>query len=242
MALLIALACVCVLLISVAAGYGLRFRSEMKRLSPVPTGSIVDSIHAIKDGHVNMYLIHHNGTYVAIDAGTSTKGVADGLKKIGVKKSEIGAVFLTHSDRDHVGGLNLFEAATVYLPKEEEPLATGKTRRMFIFGNRIDTPYQLVSDGQMVDVGGVMIRCISTPGHTPGSVCYVANDRYLFTGDTLSLKNGYAGVFSDFFNMDSPAQTASFRKISNLSGIEYVFTAHHGFTENYGRIFQQWNG
>ncbi len=242
MALLIALACVCVLIVGAAAGYGVRFRSEIKRLSPVPTGSIVDSIHAIRDGHVNMYLIHHDGTYVALDAGTSTKGVEEGLKQIGVKKSEIGAVFLTHSDRDHVAGLKLFEAAKVYLPKEEEALATGKTRRMFIFGNRIDTPYELVSDGQVVEVGGVRIRCVSTPGHTPGSMCYVVNDRYLFTGDTLSLKNGHAGVFSDFFNMDSAAQTVSFQKISNISGIEYVFTAHHGFTEDYGRIFEQWNG
>src|SRR5208283_4439711 len=190
MALLITVACVIVLLIAVAAAYGVRFRSEIKRLSPVPTGLIADNIHAIRDGYVNMYLIHHNGTYVALDAGTSTKGVEEGLKKINVKKSEIGAVFLTHSDRDHVAGLKLFEAATVYLPKEEEPLATGKTRRMFIFGNRIDTPYELVSDGQVVDVGGVRIRCLSTPGHTPGSMCYVVNDRYLFTGDTLSLKKG----------------------------------------------------
>ena len=242
MALLIVLACVIGLSIIAGAGYGARVRSEIKRLSPLPTGFIVDGIHAIKDRHVNMYLIHHNGTYVAFDAGSSVKGIEEGLKEVNVRKGEILAVFLTHSDRDHTAGLKLFESAKVYLSRDEEPLATGRMRRMLIFGNRIDTRYELVGDDQVVIVGGLRVRCISSPGHTPGSMCYVIDDRYLFTGDTMSLSNGCAGVFSDFFNMDSAAQTKSLRGFSTLPGIAYVFTAHHGFTDNYGKAFQKWSG
>jgi len=242
MAPLIVAACIIGLLVAVAAGYGLKIRAEIRRLSPAPTGLIIHDIHAIRDGHVNMYLIRHDDTYVALDAGKNYKAIEQGLKEMNVRKGEIKAVFLTHSDRDHVGGLKLFESAKIYLSRDEDALARGKTRRAFIFGNRIDAPYELVEDDQVVDVGNIRVRCISTPGHTPGSMSYVIDGRYLFTGDTLSLKNGYAGLFSDFFNMDSPAQIESLRRISSLPGIEYVFTAHHGYTDDYGKAFRHLAG
>jgi hydroxyacylglutathione hydrolase len=239
MALLIVLACVIGLLIFIGAGYAARVRSEIRRLSPVPTGLIVDGIYAIRDGHVNMYLIHRNGTYVAVDAGRSIDGVEKGLKELNIEKGGVAAVFLTHSDRDHTAALKLFQSAKVCLPKEEEPLAAGKTRRMFIFGNRMDIPYEPVGDGQAVVAGGVSVRCLATPGHTPGSMCYVVDDRYLFTGDTMSLMNGRAGLFSDFFNMDSAAQRESLRRIGALPGITYVFTGHHGITDDYEKAFER---
>ena len=80
MALLIVLGCLIGLCIIIGAGYGARVRSEIRRLSPVPTGLIVDGIYAIRDGHVNMYLIRRNGTYVAVDAGRS-------VQKLGVRIS-----------------------------------------------------------------------------------------------------------------------------------------------------------
>jgi len=231
--------CIAALLIIVAAAYGLRLRSELRRLSPVPTGLIVDGIYAIRDRHVNMYLIHRNGTYVAVDAGNSIEGVEKGLKELNIEQTGVVAVFLTHSDRDHTAGLKVFEAAKVCLPKDEEPLATGKTRRALIFGNRMDIPFETVADDQRVTAGGVSVRCLATPGHTPGSMCYVVDDRYLFTGDTMSLVNGRAGIFSTFFNMDTPTQRKSLEKIGALAGIAYIFTAHHGITDDYGKAFEK---
>jgi glyoxylase-like metal-dependent hydrolase (beta-lactamase superfamily II) len=110
---------------------------------------------------------------------------------------------------------------------------------MLIFGNRMDIPYEPVADGQAVVAGGVRVRCLATPGHTPGSMCYVVDDRYLFTGDTMSLMNGRAGLFSDFFNMDSAIQRESLRRIGALPGIAYVFTGHHGITDDYGKAFEK---
>ena len=74
MPLLIILGCVIGLLIIIGAGYGAKLRSEIRRLSPVPTGLIVDGIYVIRDGHVNMYLIHRNGTYVAVEGGPASMG------------------------------------------------------------------------------------------------------------------------------------------------------------------------
>lgn len=42
-----------------------------------------------------------------------------------------------------------------------------------------------LNDGDELRVGNIAIRLLATPGHTPGSVCYLVGDRYLLTGDTL---------------------------------------------------------
>ncbi len=41
-----------------------------------------------------------------------------------------------------------------------------------------------VTDGEEISVGGRTVKAIYTPGHTPGSTCYLVGG-YLFSGDTL---------------------------------------------------------
>jgi hydroxyacylglutathione hydrolase len=48
------------------------------------------------------------------------------------------------------------------------------------------TPDAFPSDGQDLEIAGVSVRVIHTPGHTPGSLClYAADAQLLFSGDTL---------------------------------------------------------
>ncbi|HCK98572.1 MAG TPA: MBL fold metallo-hydrolase, partial [Candidatus Marinimicrobia bacterium] len=42
----------------------------------------------------------------------------------------------------------------------------------------------LLSDGQVLEVNSMHLQVLHTPGHTPGSVCYIT-DKHLFAGDTL---------------------------------------------------------
>jgi glyoxylase-like metal-dependent hydrolase (beta-lactamase superfamily II) len=46
-------------------------------------------------------------------------------------------------------------------------------------------PVAFISDGDIVEVAGLRLRAITTPGHTPGSVSYYADEGLLFSGDTL---------------------------------------------------------
>ncbi|MDA0351053.1 MAG: MBL fold metallo-hydrolase [Chloroflexi bacterium] len=46
-------------------------------------------------------------------------------------------------------------------------------------------PTAFVSDGDILEVAGLRLRAIATPGHTPGSVSYYADEGLLFSGDTL---------------------------------------------------------
>jgi hydroxyacylglutathione hydrolase len=72
------------------------------------------------------------------------------------------------------------------------------------------------------------LKIFFTPGHTIGSASYLVNDGYLFTGDTLSIKNSKMDVFNEFFNMDTAVERVSIEKIKALSGVKYIFTAHYG--------------
>jgi len=44
------------------------------------------------------------------------------------------------------------------------------------------------ASGDVVEVGGLGIELIHTPGHTPGSQCFYVDGRYLVSGDTLFLE------------------------------------------------------
>ncbi len=220
----------------------LRIKSETNAMTPLRTGLIADGVYAVKDSHVNMYIMKNGNYCIAIDAADDTKKVTRELSKARINPETVKAVFLTHTDSDHVAALKLFNKAAVYLSKPEERMINGTTSRMLVFHNKPIGAYQTLNDGQVVDAGPFRVRCIVTPGHTPGSACYLVNDAVLFTGDTLRLKNGRVELFNELFNMDSAAERKSWTKIMDLRGVKYIFTAHYGYTDNYQRAFEKLRG
>jgi len=214
--------------------YLVRAKLEMKKLAPVETKEVVSNIFSVKDTFVNLFLIRDSTQYIAIDAGNDLNAVSGEMKKLNIDPDKIIALFLTHTDGDHVAAIKLFKNANVYLSRPEEQLLTGKKSRFLIFGTKIDTKtYSLVDDQQIITIGKTKIKGILTPGHTPGSMCYLVNDKYLFTGDALSLKNGKIDRFNELFNTDSKTAYTSMANITGLQGVEYIFTAHHGFSNDY---------
>lgn len=215
-----------------------RFNAETKTMSPLATGVIADGVYAIKVKYVNMYIMKKGNDCIAFDAAQDPETVKQELSKIQIDPEAVKAVFLTHTDSDHAGALGLFKNAAVYISKQEEQMINGTTRRMFIFHNKAIKEYRAFDDGQVVEVGAIRVRCILTAGHTPGSASYLVDDSILFTGDTLSLKDGRVGIFSELFNMDSAAERISWTKIMDLPGVKYIFTAHHGYADDYRKAFE----
>ena len=215
-------------------GYMIKANSEIKKLSPVETKEIVGNIFSIKDSFVNLYLIKDSSQYIAVDAGNNADAISGELKKLNINPDKITALLLTHTDGDHVAAVKLFRNAKVYLSRQEELLLTGKKSRFLIFGTKIDTKiYTLIDDQQVIKIGNTKVKGILTPGHTYGSMCYLINDKYLFTGDALSLKNGKIDKFNEFFNTDTKTAIASMAKIMAIPEAEYIFTAHHGYSNDY---------
>lgn len=228
---------VAVLMILVLGGSLLKMSLETRKMSPSATKEITNGIYAIKDTFVNLFLIKGTNGYIAIDAGNSPKLVMQEIQKLSIDPLKVVAVFLTHTDNDHVAALDLFANAKIYISKAEEQMINGKTPRFVVIKNKKIAHYELLDDNQTINYPGLKVRCIATPGHTPGSMSYIINDAYLFVGDTMSLKNGKADLFNEFFNMDSETEKESIKKLGTLQNLKYVFTAHYGFTDDVSKAF-----
>jgi glyoxylase-like metal-dependent hydrolase (beta-lactamase superfamily II) len=100
----------------------------------------------------------------------------------------------------------------------------------------------LLGDGDVITVGAVKVQAITTLGHTPGSMSFLVNDRVLFSGDTLVLRNGWVYPFYRSFNMDTAKQKESIGKLASLPGIDLLCTAHTGCATDYARAMQCWRG
>lgn len=223
------------------AWYGIKAQMEIKKMTPVETGQLTDSIFTIKDTFVNIYLFQSGKDYFVIDGGNSIDGIKKGLLKLKVCPDNVVAVFLTHTDADHVNALSLFPKATVYISKLEEQMINGKKSRFAIFKNSLSgRSYTTMEDGQVINILSSKIQGILVPGHTTGSMCYLVNDKFLFTGDALSLKNGKIERFNKFFNMDSETAAKSMEKLIGFPNAEYIFTAHHGFNNDYKNAVSSW--
>ena len=218
----------------VTGGFMVKMKSELKKMNVLETKEVVHNIYSIKDSFVNMFLIRDTDSYVAIDAGNDIQVIRDNLKVLNINPDKVTAVLLTHTDGDHVGALKLFRNARIYLSKDEEQMINGQKTKLLFFHNRLNTKeYTLLDDEQTILVGGVSIKAIMTPGHTPGSMSYQVNDSCLFVGDAFGLKDGKVEKPNQFFSSDMKTAIQSFDKISGLSDVEYIFTAHNGFTSDY---------
>ncbi len=113
---------------------------------------------------------------VIVDMPAGSGEVLEAAKSLNVQ-----AVLLTHDHFDHWSDYDLVKAATgapVLCHPQDQAIP----------GDKIDGPLE---DGQDIRVGGISVRVLHTPGHTPGSVCLVVDNvldgggRYLMSGDTL---------------------------------------------------------
>jgi glyoxylase-like metal-dependent hydrolase (beta-lactamase superfamily II) len=130
------------------------------------------------------------GEAVVIDPGDEPEQILALARDMGVN---ITRVLASHAHLDHImaaraivettGAAFLLHAADVPIA-EHMPVAA----RMWL-GHDVSPappPDAFPVDGQDIEVAGVTLRVIHTPGHTPGSVSlYAAEAHLLFSGDTL---------------------------------------------------------
>ena len=114
---------------------------------------------------------------VVIDPGYDAPQILEAAGKLG---KSICAILLTHGHFDHVGAVRDLAAETdcpVWLCAEDTQLPEVFTAGKLYYTNTY-------SEGDTVTAAGVTFHVLHTPGHTPGSVCLMAED-VLFSGDTL---------------------------------------------------------
>jgi len=221
------------LLVIAVAWFYINYRLGIKEMRPAETSAVNDSVFCIKDTFVNAYIFKGKKGYLMVDAGYSKQSVAVELHKLGISPAQITTLLLTHTDGDHIGAVGLFNHPTIYMHKDEEQMINGQTAKMGPFKMHWKYgPYLLLNSNDTLTIDGLKIRVIHTPGHTPGSVCYVINNDYLVTGDNLVVVNGKAEHFVEKFNMNTAQQLESIKLLPDLKSFKYIMTGHHGITRN----------
>jgi len=209
-----------------------KFKSALETLKPMETGMIFDDIFVVGDDYANIFFIKDSAQYIVIDCGNNAAMVADEMKKLGISPNDVAAVLLTHTDADHTGALELFDNAKLYMSREEVQMINGTKSKFLWFGNSIPrTDYILLEDREVVWIGNVKVEGVPVPGHTTGMMAYLVNDKYLFTGDILSLKEGKMAPIPKIFNMDTKQAIQSMEIIRHIPDAEYIITSHWGFTD-----------
>ncbi|MDZ4723070.1 MAG: MBL fold metallo-hydrolase [candidate division Zixibacteria bacterium] len=140
---------------------------------------------------VNCYLywddVSNEG--VIIDPGSDEQRILAGIKKTGFIPR---AILLTHGHVDHIEAAAAVKDAyniPVYIGKGEEALLGDATLNMSTaLGKPMTAPpadFTLV-DEELILFGALMFTILSTPGHSPASICYLdESEGIVFSGDAL---------------------------------------------------------
>jgi len=144
---------------------------------------------------MNCYIYWDENTKegVIIDPGAyedfEKKGILNYVKSNGI---DIKLILLTHGHIDHIMG-NKWAIETFGVPvlmhKDDLPLIDRAMDQAAMFGVKFPkppAPDKFIDESDTIKVSGNEFKIIHTPGHSPGSVCFVdEKEKIIFGGDTV---------------------------------------------------------
>lgn len=174
-----------------------------------------------------------NNCYLITDEKTNESALVDcseyNSKMIDlIGNTDLKYILLTHGHFDHIGGAAEIKkqfGCEIVISEEDAPMLSSSKLSLAAFCGAAHNNCKadvLVSDGDVIALGSIDIKVMSTPGHTKGSVCYIAED-CLFSGDTLFFCS--CGR-TDFPGGSSYEMAQSLQKLSLLEGNLKVCTGH----------------
>lgn len=142
----------------------------------------------------NCYMLSKTDTNecIIVDPGEEAAKLSDYMEKKELKPI---AILLTHGHFDHIGAVDELRKKyniKVYAAKEEEETLKNPDLNLssqFGAGFTVEAD-EYLKDGQQLELLGENVKCILTPGHTKGGMCYYFGESgILFSGDTLFLQS-----------------------------------------------------
>ena len=184
----------------------------------------------------NCYLIKHPQGWLLWDTGVSdavaampnglapsdpksvhwhrSKTLAAQLDQLGLKPSDIKSVAISHTHPDHVGNVELFPAAMLYVQKAEYEWPGANNTPRFKPEHPVT---KLDGDRDLFGDGSVVI--LSTPGHTPGHQSLLVKlpktGAIVLSGDAVHFKDNWDSRRVPSINFDKDKTLASMQKIAD---------------------------
>lgn len=182
-------------------------------------------------GHIaaNCYTVLSADSALVIDPGQFSDAVANFLNQNADKQR---LILLTHSHFDHICGAERLRSECGAEIAIGENDAEGLTNTALSLSDKFHArqkPFNadvLLKDNQDFLIGDLNIKCIETPGHTRGGMCYLCENK-LFSGDTLFLET--VGR-TDFPGADHSTLLNSLKKLTVLDENTVVYPGHGNIT------------
>lgn len=138
----------------------------------------------------NCYFLYREGNREVVFVDPADRG-ADLFEALKNKGFSVAAILLTHGHFDHIWGaerLRELSGAKIYALDAENVVCRDAYVNVSAQAGRKATiePDEWLTDGQEINLAGIGLKVIATPGHTVGSCCYYIEEAgFLIAGDTL---------------------------------------------------------
>lgn len=157
-------------------------------------------------GHsCNVFLLKGTMKNILIDVGVpeNFEPLQDVFAQLDISCEDIHMILLTHEHIDHIGCAAKFPNSTIVAAHSHAANKISLNDEFVIMSQGFNTNLKPVHidlhlhHGSVIDIGGLVLRAIYTPGHCSGAMCfYERNNRVLFTGDTLFANGILGGIFA----------------------------------------------
>lgn len=153
------------------------------------------------EGAIASYLVPHNHGALLIESGpgSTIEKLVSGINSYGFKISDISDVFVTHIHLDHAGAAGWFarQGARIHVHPVGAPHLIDPSKLLAsaerIYGDQMDylwgeflnvpeTSLSILEDNHVVEVEGIQVRTLNTPGHARHHYAYICKD-VCFSGD-----------------------------------------------------------
>ncbi|WP_271672280.1 N-acyl homoserine lactonase family protein [Bradyrhizobium sp. CCBAU 51627] len=143
------------------------------------------------------------------------KTLAAQLEQIGVKPADVKAMGVSHTHPDHIGNVELFPQATLYVQKAEYDWPGANNQPRF----KLSHPVELLAGDRDV-FGDGSITILSTPGHTPGHQSLMVRlpktGVVVLSGDAAHFRDNYDNRRVPTMNVSKEQSVASMQKIADI--------------------------